>query len=149
MEFDSVWNIGYSTRKLFHSKGSTSTTQTQWLTGLLASLVPKNSSMQESQTQSNIVLNFTPDVTLPGCVCNTSSQRPLLTAGKARLLLWRTPPQTVRVILQVVVLLYKFGYPTCGYMWIRLPTVSMNGETLCIRIHMYPYPFFIWMQYNR
>ena len=109
----------------------------------------KNSSMQKSQTQSNIVLNFTPDVTLPGCVCNTSSQRPLLTAGKARLLLWRTPPQTVRVILQVVVLLYKFGYPTCGYMWIRLPTVSMNGETLCIRIHMYPYPFFIWMQYNR
>ena len=25
-------------------------------------------------------------------------------------------------------------------MWIRLPKVSMNGETVCI--HMYPYPFF-------
>ena len=96
------------------------------LNGLLVylhHLYKKTSSMQESQTQSKIMLNFKPDVTLPGCVCNSSSQRPLLTAGKARLLLSRTPPQTVRAILQIGVLLYKFWIP---YMWIYVDTPAKS-----------------------
>ena len=86
-------------------------------------LYKKKSSMQESQTQSKIVLNFTPDVTLPGCVCNSSSQRPLLTAGKARLLSSRTPPQTVRAILQIVVCTLQV---LDSYMWIYVDTLAKS-----------------------